>query len=54
MLLIGKPAPHFSANAVVNGTIVPDFSLDQFKGKKYVILFFYPKDFTFVLSLIHI
>lgn len=33
MLLIGKPAPHFSANAVVNGTIVPDFSLDQFKGK---------------------
>ena len=48
MLLIGKPAPHFSANAVVNGTIVPDFSLDQFKGKKYVILFFYPKDFTFV------
>ena len=48
MLLIGKPAPHFSANAVVNATIVPDFSLDQFKGKKYVILFFYPKDFTFV------
>ena len=48
MLLIGKPAPHFNANAVVNGTIVPDFSLDQFKGKKYVILFFYPKDFTFV------
>ena len=25
-----------------------NFSLDQFKGKKYVILFFYPKDFTFV------
>ncbi len=48
MLLIGKPAPSFSANAVVNGVIVPDFSLDQFIGKKYVVLFFYPKDFTFV------
>ena len=25
-----------------------DFSLDQFIGKKHVVLFFYPKDFTFV------
>lgn len=48
MLLIGKPAPHISANAVVDGSIVQNFSLDQFKGKKYVLLFFYPKDFTFV------
>ncbi len=49
MLLIGKQAPHFSANAVVDGgVIVPDFSLDQYLGKKYVVLFFYPKDFTFV------
>ena len=25
-----------------------DFSLDQYIGKRYVVLFFYPKDFTFV------
>lgn len=46
--LVGKKAPDFKANAVVRGAIVPDFTLSQFEGKKYVILFFYPKDFTFV------
>lgn len=47
--LVGKKAPQFSAGAVVNGqTIVSDFSLDQFIGKKHVVFFFYPKDFTFV------
>ena len=49
MSLVGKKAPSFSATTVVNGNqIVEDFSLDQFIGKKEVILFFYPKDFTFV------
>lgn len=49
MALVGKKAPHFSASAVINGEeIVDNFSLDQFIGKKHVILFFYPKDFTFV------
>lgn len=49
MALVGKKAPSFSAAAVINGEeIVNDFSLDQFIGKKYVVLFFYPKDFTFV------
>ena len=47
-VLVGKPAPSFSAKAVVKGEIVEDFSLDQYLGKKYVVLFFYPKDFTFV------
>lgn len=47
-VLVGKPAPSFNASAVVNGQIVEDFSLDQYKDSKYVILFFYPKDFTFV------
>jgi peroxiredoxin (alkyl hydroperoxide reductase subunit C) len=47
-VLVGKPAPSFNASAVVNGQVVEDFSLDQYKGGKYVILFFYPKDFTFV------
>lgn len=47
-VLVGKQAPDFSASAVINGEeIVENFSLSQFRGK-YVILFFYPKDFTFV------
>jgi len=48
-VLVGKKAPQFTAAAVVNGEeIVEDFNLEQFAGKKYVVLFFYPKDFTFV------
>jgi peroxiredoxin (alkyl hydroperoxide reductase subunit C) len=45
--LIGNIAPEFKAKAVVEGQIVNDFSLSQFKDK-YVVLFFYPLDFTFV------
>lgn len=49
MALLGKKAPNFKANAVINGEeIVNDFSLQDFEGKKYVLFFFYPKDFTFV------
>lgn len=49
MALVGKKAPSFKAAAVINGEeIVEGFSLDQYLGKKYVIFFFYPKDFTFV------
>jgi peroxiredoxin (alkyl hydroperoxide reductase subunit C) len=48
-VLVGKKAPSFKAAAVINGEeIVEDFSLDQYLGKKYVVFFFYPKDFTFV------
>jgi len=48
-VLVGKKAPLFSTKAVVNGgEIVDDFSLEQFLGKKYVIFYFYPADFTFV------
>ena len=48
-VLVGKKAPKFNAQAVVNGSeFVDNYSLDQFEGKKYVVLFFYPKDFTFV------
>ncbi len=47
--LIGKKAPEFKANAVVNGNqIVEGFSLEQYKGEKEVVFFFYPLDFTFV------
>jgi peroxiredoxin (alkyl hydroperoxide reductase subunit C) len=48
-VLVGKKAPLFSAAAVVNGgEIIEGFSLEQFLGKKYVVFFFYPSDFTFV------
>lgn len=47
-VLVGKKAPSFSAKAVQGETIIEGFSLDQFIGKKYVVFFFYPKDFTFV------
>ncbi|MBL7772286.1 MAG: peroxiredoxin [Chitinophagaceae bacterium] len=47
-VLVGKKAPGFDVSAVINGNeIVDHFTLEQFKGK-YVVLFFYPKDFTFV------
>ncbi len=49
MGLVGKKAPHFIVGAVINGEeIVDDFSLTQYVGKKNVLFFFYPKDFTFV------
>ena len=47
-VLVGKQAPDFTAAAVLaDGSIKADFSLSEFKGK-YVVLFFYPLDFTFV------
>jgi len=46
--LVNTPAPDFTAAAVMaNGEIKEDFSLSSYKGK-YVVLFFYPLDFTFV------
>ncbi len=46
-VLVGKPAPKFQGSAVVKNQIIKDFSLDNFKDK-YVVLFFYPLNFTFV------
>ncbi len=48
-VLVGKPAPDFTAAAVLgSGEIVDEFNLHSaIKGKKAVI-FFYPLDFTFV------
>jgi peroxiredoxin (alkyl hydroperoxide reductase subunit C) len=46
--LIGKPAPDFTAPAVMpDNSIEGEFSLSSLKGR-YVVLFFYPLDFTFV------
>jgi peroxiredoxin (alkyl hydroperoxide reductase subunit C) len=46
-VLVGKLAPDFCTDAVVNGEFVENFTLSQFRGK-YVVLFFWPLDFTFV------
>nr|CCA24141.1 thioredoxindependent peroxide reductase putative [Albugo laibachii Nc14] len=46
MASIQEQAPSFTADAVVNGEIA-SVSLDQYRGQ-YVVLFFYPKDFTYV------
>jgi peroxiredoxin (alkyl hydroperoxide reductase subunit C) len=44
--LVGKKAPHFEADAAI-GAEFAHVSLDNYKGK-YLCLFFYPLDFTFV------
>ena len=46
MSIIGNAAPSFSADAAKSGEIVK-ISLDDYKGK-WLTLFFYPLDFTFV------
>ncbi len=46
-VLVGRSAPDFTANAVKGLEIIENFSLSHFKGK-YILLFFYPLDFTFV------
>lgn len=43
---VQRPAPDFTATAVVNGEF-NQLKLSDFSGK-YVVLFFYPLDFTFV------
>lgn len=44
---VQKEAPDFSATAVVNEEF-KTVKLSDYKGKNYVVLFFYPLDFTFV------
>lgn len=47
-VLVGKKAPDFDVKAVINGgEVTASFKLSDLKGK-YVMLFFYPFDFTFV------
>ena len=45
--LVAKPAPDFTAQAVMPDGSFKEIKLSDYKGK-YVILFFYPLDFTFV------
>lgn len=46
MIKVGKPAPNFTAPAFHEGKFI-NVSLDDYKGK-WVLLCFYPGDFTFV------
>lgn len=46
--LIQKPAPDFTADAVLANGELSKVTLSDFKDKQYVALFFYPLDFTFV------
>ncbi len=45
--LITKKAPNFTAQAVLEDNTMEDLTLSDYRGK-YVVLFFYPLDFTFV------
>eukprot|EP01062_Namystynia_karyoxenos_P079163 TRINITY_DN829_c0_g1_i1.p1 TRINITY_DN829_c0_g1~~TRINITY_DN829_c0_g1_i1.p1 ORF type:complete len:202 (+),score=97.34 TRINITY_DN829_c0_g1_i1:78-683(+) len=45
--IVQHPAPHFKAEALMPDGSFKEISLSDYKGK-YLILFFYPLDFTFV------
>ena len=47
MSLVTKEAPDFTAQAVLGDNTFADLTLSDYRGK-YVVLFFYPLDFTFV------
>ena len=47
MPMIGQPAPQFTAQAVFDDGEFKNITLNDYKGK-WVVLFFYPLDFTFV------
>lgn len=47
MVKVGKKAPEFTAKAYFKGAIDKEVSLSDYKGK-WLVLFFYPLDFTFV------
>ena len=47
MPMINQPAPQFTAEAVIDGGEFKTVSLNDYKGK-WVVMFFYPLDFTFI------
>lgn len=44
--IVGQPAPHFEG-PIWNGKDFQNIKLEDYRGK-WVVLFFYPLDFTFV------
>lgn len=49
-MLVNKPAPDFNADACLPDNSFGAIKLSDYKDKKYVVLFFYPADFTFVCA----
>ncbi len=47
-VLIGKKAPTFTADAIIDGGKDAVIKLSDYLGKEEIVLFFYPKDFTYV------
>jgi peroxiredoxin (alkyl hydroperoxide reductase subunit C) len=47
-VLVGKPAPDFTATAVLGDNEIKEITLSSFVKGKYAVVFFYPFDFTFV------
>jgi len=47
-VLVGKPAPDFTANAVLGNNEIKSVTFSEVTKGKYAVLFFYPLDFTFV------
>src|SRR5664279_2739274 len=47
MSIVGRSAPQFTTDAVAGDGEPTTLSLSDFRGK-YVVLFFYPADFTFI------
>jgi len=48
--LVQQPAPNFKAMACMPDDSFEEIELSSFKGKKYVVLYTYPADFTFVCA----
>ncbi|MFV9838895.1 MAG: peroxiredoxin [Aaplasma endosymbiont of Hyalomma asiaticum] len=48
MNLVTRPAIDFTARAVMSDGKISDFTLSKYVSGKYAVLFFYPRDFTFV------
>ncbi len=47
-VLVGKPAPDFTANAVLGNNEIKSIKFSEYTKGKYAVVFFYPLDFTFV------
>ncbi|MGH8429820.1 MAG: peroxiredoxin [Solimonas sp.] len=46
-VLVNRPAPDFKAQAVLGDGSISEIKLSDYRGK-YVVMFFWPLDFTFV------
>jgi peroxiredoxin 2/4 len=47
-VLVGRPAPDFTATAVLGNNEIKEITLSSFTKGKYAVIFFWPFDFTFV------